>query len=60
MRDADAYKAQKESLETGIASQEAEISLLRKSGYTKGQLVEYDDKLNRYRRELHDLKQPMP
>src|SRR5205823_2964127 len=60
MRDAEAYKAQKESLETRIASQEAQISLLRKNGYTEGQLVEYNDKLNRYRQELHDLKQPMP
>jgi hypothetical protein len=60
MRDAEAYKAQKESLETRIASQEAQISLLRKNGYTEGQLVEYNGKLNRYRQELHDLKQPMP
>ena len=36
MRDAEAYKAQKESLETRIASQEAQISLLRKNGYTDG------------------------
>jgi len=60
MRHAEACKAQKESLETRIASQEAQISLLRKNGYTDGQLVEYNDKLNRYRQELHDLKQPMP
>jgi hypothetical protein len=60
MRDAEAYRAQKESLETQIASQEARISLLRKNGYTDGQLVEYNDKLNRYRQQLHDLKQPMP
>jgi len=59
-RDAEAYKAQKESLETRIASQEGQISFLRKNGYTDGQLVEYNDKLNRYRQELHDLKQPMP
>ncbi|PYL47650.1 MAG: hypothetical protein DMF40_07565 [Verrucomicrobia bacterium] len=59
MRHAEACKAQKESLETRIASQ-AQISLLRKNGYTDGQLVEYNDKLNRYRQELHDLKQPMP
>jgi len=25
-----------------------------------GQLVEHNDKLNRYRKELHDRKQPMP
>src|SRR4030095_3852760 len=30
------------------------------NGYTDGQLVEYNDKLNRYRKELHDRKQPMP
>lgn len=60
MREAEAYKAQKESLETRIASQEVQISLLRKNGYTEGQLVEYNDKLNRYRQELHALKQPMP
>ena len=46
MRHAEACKAQKESLETRIASQ-AQISLLRKNGYTDGQLVEYNDKLNR-------------
>ena len=60
MRHAEACKAQKESLETRIASQEAQISRLRKNGYTDGQLVEYNDKLNRYRQELHNLKQPMP
>jgi hypothetical protein len=46
--------------ETRIASQEAQISLLSKNGYTDGQLVEHNDKLNRYRKELHDRKQPMP
>ena len=30
------------------------------NGYTDGQLVEHNDKLNRYRKELHDRKQPMP
>jgi poly-gamma-glutamate capsule biosynthesis protein CapA/YwtB (metallophosphatase superfamily) len=46
--------------ETRTASQEAQISLLSKNGYTDGQLVEHNDKLNRYRKELHDRKQPMP
>ena len=60
LRNADAYKAQKENLETRIASQEAQINLLRRNGYTEPQLVEYNEKLNRYRQQLHDLKQPMP
>ena len=59
-RNADTHKAQKKTLETQIASEEARIDLLRRKGYTEGQLVEYNDKLNRYRQELHDLKQPMP
>jgi hypothetical protein len=46
--------------ETRTASQEAQIRLFWKNGYTDGQLVEYNDKLNRYRKELHDRKQPMP
>jgi hypothetical protein len=46
--------------ETRTTSQEAQISLFWKNGYTDGQLVEYTDKLNRYRKELHDRKQPMP
>ena len=46
--------------ETRIASQEAQISLLSKNGYTEWQLVEHNDKLNRYRKELHDRKQPRP
>jgi hypothetical protein len=60
MRDAEAYKPHRESLETRIASQEAQITLLRKNGYSEGQLVEYNDKLNRSRQELYDLKRPMP
>jgi hypothetical protein len=60
LRDADAYRAQKENLETRIASQEAQINLLRRNGYTEAQLVEYNEKLNRYRQQLHDLKPPMP
>ena len=60
VRNADAYKAQKENLEQRIASQEAQISLLRRNGYTDGQLVDYNEKLNRYRQQLHDLKQPVP
>jgi hypothetical protein len=60
LRNADAYKAQKENLETRIASQEAQINLLRRNGYSEAQLLEYNEKLNRYRQQLHDLKQPMP
>jgi hypothetical protein len=60
LRNADAYKAQKETLETKIASQEAHLNLLRRNGYTEGQLIEYNEKLNRYRQQLHDLKQPLP
>jgi len=60
LRNADAYKAQKEMLETQIASEEAHINLLRRNGYTEGQLVKYNEKLNRYRQQLHDLKQPLP
>jgi hypothetical protein len=60
MRNADAYKAQKENLEQRIASQEAHISLLRRNGYTEAQLVDYNEKVNRNRQQLHDLKQPMP
>jgi hypothetical protein len=46
--------------ETRTASQKVHIRLFWKNGYTDGQLVEYNDKLNRYRKELHDRKQPMP
>jgi hypothetical protein len=43
-----------------MSDQEAQIRLFWKNGYTDGQLVEYNDKLNRYRKEVHDRKQPMP
>ena len=35
-------------------------ALFGKTRIPTGSLVEYDDKLNRYRMEFHDLKQPMP
>lgn len=60
LRNADAYKAEKESLETRIVSQEAYIGRLRANGYNESQLVEHNEKLNRYQEQLRTLKQPLP
>ena len=60
LRKADAYKTQKAALETRIASQEAHIFLLRRNGYSDSQLLEYNEKLERDREQLHDLKLPLP
>jgi hypothetical protein len=56
LRNADAYKAQKEALENRIASQEARIRLLRTNGYNEAQLLPYNETLAGYREQLRDLK----
>lgn len=56
LRNADAYKAQKETLENRIASQESQIRRLRANGYTEAQLVQYNETLDRDRTALSDLK----
>ena len=53
-----AYKIQKQSLQNQIAYQEALINRLRSFGQTESQLTEQIEKLNRYKEQLSNLKEP--
>lgn len=59
LRNADAYKAQREALETRINLQEAQIRRLRANGYKESQLLYNNETLDSYRQQLRDLKEPM-
>jgi hypothetical protein len=54
-----AYKKQKQSLQNQIAIQEALINRLRSFGQKEDQLTEHNAKLNAYKEQLRDLKEPM-
>lgn len=53
-----AYKKQKQMLQNQIAYQEALINRLRSFGQNESQLTEHNEKLNSYKEQLRDLKEP--